>query len=98
MDDLGITKTAIQAIGAGIMAAIGAIIGMFAKQKSLDVRVTAIESRCIAEAGKIDNIDKAVAVLSTTMSNFDDKLVEIKDGQDGIVDKLFNLLRGGTNV
>ena len=97
MDDLGITKTAIQAIGAGIMTAIGGIIGMFAKQKALEARMTAAESRIETDTDKIDRIDRTVTGLSSTMTNFGDKLAEIKDGQDGIVDRLFNLLKGGTN-
>lgn len=93
MDDLG--KTILQVVSGGLVAAFGGLIGMFAKVKELDSRMRAVESHGAEEEEKIDRIDRTVIGLESTVSNFGDKLSDIKDGQENMVERLFKLLKGG---
>ncbi len=87
----------IQVISGGLIAAIVGLIGMFAKVKELDNRMSATEAQCEKESLKTDGIGITLAGLESTMHGFNEKLTDIKAGQDGMVDRLFRLLKGANN-
>ncbi len=87
----------IQVISGGLIAAIAGLIGTFAKVKELDNRMSATEAQCEREAIKIDTVGITLAGLESTMNSFGEKLTDIKAGQDGMVDRLFRLLKGANN-